>query len=1011
MWLLMTAVLDSISGLSRDYWMDDENCKECYDCKSVFSAWRRKHHCRICGQIFCSRCASNIIKGIRFGHDGMIRVCNLCLDKLATDSNKPEDDEEDDRRSIMSSVIGASLFSPHQMASESVSIPNLLASSSPFAASQLFSRTDEPFNLYSIAETRKSFNPDQEDLREFGTQTPYGHRLRHDSTVEEPIRDNPAPFRRAVTEDDKDHSGSIHELNPTNPPSKTKLTVGSSIVFKPTANINDEGPSSIEFPVSSPNLEDSPARRGDDSLHSRFNSFVDLELPTALLRSRAQSKQEAMIAESGWRTRRESTAYAHELNLVSMQHLRVMLRQMLIAAAIPNLQAWEETLLKLSLKIAKELSFTGHSHRPGEDIDMDIRRYVKIKKMPGGRPMDSEFVDGAVITKNVAHKRMLRQQRNPRVMLVTFPLEFQRVEGQYMHFGQVVRQEKEYLGNLAARIAALRPHVVLVGQSVSGIALEYFAKHKIAVARRVKPSAVHLVARMTQSHIFSSIDKLALEPKLGHCSKFSIQTFDHPSIPGRRKTYMRFEGCSRDTGCTIILRGESMETLKRIKTVTRFLAFIVRNLKLETYLWKDSVINPVPFHLPTATEQESKEDLELLSRVRPGQSRQSCLDLLQDATEQQLLSRLIQVSVIPYKSTFISVSATISFPPPYPLQRMKELDDALVGAKHACETEVIQAEEKGSLTFQNLPDDVTPLSSFTPTLSFPHPTPTSISTTAPEQTSIDTIARLSPTASPEDAQVEPPASEHGYFSKSHASYTTSSLQTPTAQPLLTHVPVRKSSQDIRLQSHLSYVQWQFAEQLRVWRWYLRKHPDDLKVQESQFLMVWQYTMPITQPGQHKACSTPKLEQAWFYGENDGTLGQFIEKSVLDTFAQLMDAKSSCSSKDCNEPAAQHCKVFVHHKTRLVVAVEQWEGIFTGKVDDVRHDRITSWSVCRTCGMATPFIPISVEMQRYSFAKFLELYFYPGDVHLVEGAGCQHNIFEVSDFIPQQSPDAHMAIKI
>jgi 1-phosphatidylinositol-3-phosphate 5-kinase len=36
-------------GLSRDYWMDDELCKECYDCKSVFTAWRRKHHCRICG--------------------------------------------------------------------------------------------------------------------------------------------------------------------------------------------------------------------------------------------------------------------------------------------------------------------------------------------------------------------------------------------------------------------------------------------------------------------------------------------------------------------------------------------------------------------------------------------------------------------------------------------------------------------------------------------------------------------------------------------------------------------------------------------------------------------------------------------------------------------------------------------------------------------------------------------------------------------------------------------------
>lgn len=84
-----------LPGLSRDYWMDDELCKECYDCKSVFTAWRRKHHCRICGkpfrwcdltrmpthtsgQVYCSRCASNIIKGARFGQDGMIRICNLC---------------------------------------------------------------------------------------------------------------------------------------------------------------------------------------------------------------------------------------------------------------------------------------------------------------------------------------------------------------------------------------------------------------------------------------------------------------------------------------------------------------------------------------------------------------------------------------------------------------------------------------------------------------------------------------------------------------------------------------------------------------------------------------------------------------------------------------------------------------------------------------------------------------------------------------------------------------------
>lgn len=64
-------------GLSQEYWMKDESSKACYDCETVFTVFRRKHHCelprlsldlvslrtddslvpagRICGQIFCAR--------------------------------------------------------------------------------------------------------------------------------------------------------------------------------------------------------------------------------------------------------------------------------------------------------------------------------------------------------------------------------------------------------------------------------------------------------------------------------------------------------------------------------------------------------------------------------------------------------------------------------------------------------------------------------------------------------------------------------------------------------------------------------------------------------------------------------------------------------------------------------------------------------------------------------------------------------------------------------------------
>ena len=35
-----------MGNLTRDFWMKDEVCKDCFLCGNTFSAWRRKHHCR-----------------------------------------------------------------------------------------------------------------------------------------------------------------------------------------------------------------------------------------------------------------------------------------------------------------------------------------------------------------------------------------------------------------------------------------------------------------------------------------------------------------------------------------------------------------------------------------------------------------------------------------------------------------------------------------------------------------------------------------------------------------------------------------------------------------------------------------------------------------------------------------------------------------------------------------------------------------------------------------------------
>lgn len=626
-------------------------------------------------------------------------------------------------------------------------------------------------------------------------------------------------------------------------------------------------------------------------------------------------------------------------------------------------------------------------------------------------------------------------------MLVTFPLEFNRVEGQYHHFSQITQQEKQYLGNLCSRIAALSPHIVLVEKSVSRLALDALAKYNIAVARSVKPSAVQFVSRMTQGDIFSSIDKLALEPRLGNCRRYRIQTFDHPLIPGRRKTYMRFEGCSKEMGCTIVLRGGNIDTLRRIKKVTRFLTLVVRNLKLETHLWKDSLITLPPLSYravpasynpsldpqsesqainpfaddptPTTATSSKPDNTDAISSAVSSEDVQED-DLPDEEAKQIRLSRQIQQSLEPYLTTFISISATLRFLPPHPIRRMKELDNELIRAKRAWEDDTIRREEmRAPAPAHQHEITITPAT-------FDQSQPLSLSLPSPQhsieqsphedlnaQIEALTVPERPITPSSTDGVTPTFANmttEPGYFdykalpSASQTSLVSSLALSPgpaALQPSLEVSPLALLSEsDIKLQSELSHVKWLHQEQQRVWQWYLRKNADDFVVEKYQCISMWELTLPVDEYGVHAACFPPRLQYITYYGENDCTLGQFIDARVAEQTHWRMDLKlSTCTGKACNELMANHCKVYVHNETRIFVATEPWDAVSVARGLTPPPEMVTTWSNCRVCGCATPVIPVSEEMQRYSFAKFLELHFYPAEVQLVQGAGCEHNIYQ------------------
>eukprot|EP01059_Diplonema_ambulator_P010272 TRINITY_DN20288_c0_g1_i1.p1 TRINITY_DN20288_c0_g1~~TRINITY_DN20288_c0_g1_i1.p1 ORF type:complete len:196 (+),score=16.17 TRINITY_DN20288_c0_g1_i1:48-635(+) len=63
-------------------WKDNRSVTNCEDCGSDFKIFRRRHHCRQCGGIFCGECSREriIIEIVKRGKG--VRVCGRCAEAM-----------------------------------------------------------------------------------------------------------------------------------------------------------------------------------------------------------------------------------------------------------------------------------------------------------------------------------------------------------------------------------------------------------------------------------------------------------------------------------------------------------------------------------------------------------------------------------------------------------------------------------------------------------------------------------------------------------------------------------------------------------------------------------------------------------------------------------------------------------------------------------------------------------------------------------------------------------------
>merc|ERR1711865_920233 len=81
---------------------------------------------------------------------------------------------------------------------------------------------------------------------------------------------------------------------------------------------------------------------------------------------------------------------------------------------------------KLMIDLALDAVTTVMIEGPDGKKEIDVKRYAKVEKIPGGELEESRVLKGVMINKDIIHPKMRRKIKNPRIVLLDCQLEYKK---------------------------------------------------------------------------------------------------------------------------------------------------------------------------------------------------------------------------------------------------------------------------------------------------------------------------------------------------------------------------------------------------------------------------------------------------------------------------------------------------------------------------------------------------------------------------------------------------------
>ncbi|OQR76585.1 1-phosphatidylinositol 3-phosphate 5-kinase-like [Tropilaelaps mercedesae] len=1007
----------------KQFWMPDSNCKECYECGAKFSTFRRRHHCRICGRIFCATCCNlDMIKQHKDDID--LRLCQYCAadilnylrsknasqiaesTAMSMDADRreslafreealwPQDnsrrqfvvvespaetiqgpDETPDINALWKRTLEVFPFQNERL--QELSYPNTATGTRLVTWFQKELGTDR---VAAVAIGQRLIDAGlletvgQPSVRQFVDATilyqPVG--LSADPTAEKE-GDNADPLW--VSEIAQESRSSSEErlvaADWTKVPSATKATpVEKKVVKSDSAFHLDLNLKQSFASISRTQLE--AGSNGEDEEYSRSR----WDLPDGERVAGDDPAVNEALLES---TRHvggqldEKVMPEDELNRIRLcfdsqySHMeKEMLNQQLASNGLN--QSWAEIIIPIVHRVAATVAPPSRNN--------DIRNFVHVKKIPGGAKKDTSIVWGTAFSKNLVHKEMRCHIDQPKVLILQGAITYQRNEEKIDTLEPIVMQEQDYVKYAIAKIRAYQPDVLIVEKSVSWLVRERVRELNVSLITNVKKSVMERLAHLTGSSQVTGLDALG-SPTLGTCERFAVRLLDMSN--SQSKSITVFSGCPEHLGCSVLLRGGSFFELSKLKRVLKFMIFMNYNWRLEkAFLLNELAVPPMKSALV--------DDEEDAGEVRRNRTHASTPPLPAQATLveiRELEPEAVEDNSDPLRSAdpdkFAVTSPVFNGQPPDEerfythMQFRNILKNTLLTISPFLKISPPYMETPAGascLLRQYLPKELYTSEKL-------QPQPALIAPMLKMEVATPNILDAEAWCKRADIELLEP---HPFLALPGTSLGKRPLrENPKFRALLADYRARGARIKKICQCRLGGDQRQVDAGKQMANFYQQQKiskQDCFSPYNHQQIVVLFFS--YTGRDKHPVfCVEPNFLTMDFYGNQDITLGRYLERYCLQQ-------EYTCQ---CGLQMLHHTRKFIHDTGSLVLNTCYLEKLF------LRQDCISMWSFCRTCRYMSKVESMSEETWNMSFAKYLELRFY-GAAYTCRGSAkepCGHSL--------------------